>query len=98
MLNELRLGDNNDVVEYLTSHEEEAEQILHERIKSLRESRDKRETFAVSLLDLAYDMSGSVALVGQPLNDVLLWLASLYEDRLWLGRVCDETETSCMRP
>lgn len=38
MLVELRRDENDDVTNYLTIHEEEVNQILHKRIKSLRES------------------------------------------------------------
>lgn len=39
MLAELRLSENDDVADYLATHEEEADQILHKRTKSLREGR-----------------------------------------------------------
>lgn len=42
MLVELRRGDNDDVADYLATHEEEADQILHKKTKSLRESRGRR--------------------------------------------------------
>ena len=39
MLEELRRGENDVVAEYFAAHEEEADQILHKRVKSLRENR-----------------------------------------------------------
>lgn len=41
ILDELRRGENDDVADYLATHEEEADQILHKRTKSLRESRGR---------------------------------------------------------
>ncbi len=40
MLVELRRDENNNIADYLAIYKEEIDQILHKRIKSLRESRD----------------------------------------------------------
>lgn len=42
MFVELRRDENDDVTNYLVINEEEVDQILHKKIKSLRESRNRK--------------------------------------------------------
>ena len=41
MITRLQVTDNGDVAEYLKGHEEEMDQFLHRKVKSLRERRNQ---------------------------------------------------------